>query len=170
MFWPKNEMNNNQLVLYVSYWNLTYVSIQNKTWSLAILYLQFQDCRLFHAPSNTDSIWCHINWIKCFISKDQLYGPFFFLWYCTCILISWYFKVICCTQLHILLFCDFTSLFRMKRSLNRYMYGFCWKMSCVPWMQISYVYCVEKISFLDSCINKAKNITKKDVCNLSVDT
>lgn len=121
--------------------------------------VQFQVCRWFHAPSNTDCISYELN--KIFYFQRSAAWPHFLPMICVyqylCISKSFAVHM----QVHSLLFCVlFSLLSRMKRSLNRYMYCFCWKMFCVPWTQISKVYCIEKFSVHDSCINKAKNITK----------
>lgn len=155
-FLPRNEMNKNQLILYVT--EIYLCTIYTKQNLIFRDLVQFQGCRWFHVPSNTDCISYELNKIFYFQKISCMAS---FSSYDMCVSISLYFKVICCTQVHSLLFYVlFILLSRMKRSLNRYMYCFCWKMFCVPWTQISKVYCIEKFSVHDSCINKAKNITK----------
>lgn len=71
----RNEMNKNQLILYVSYWNLSTVCIYTKQNLIFKDLLQFQVCRWFHVPSNTDCISYELN--KIFYFQRSVAWPHF---------------------------------------------------------------------------------------------
>lgn len=74
-FLPRNEMNKNQLILYVSYWNLSTVCIYTKQNLIFRDLVQFQVCRWFHVPSNTDCISYELN--KIFYFQRSAAWPHF---------------------------------------------------------------------------------------------